>query len=266
MLRVKELSWAITALFLLAALYIYGIRVFGSHGFPPGLADAGSGQASTQATATATTPTTQASAVTTTSTTKALATTQDQTDMRKLRELMAVSPKVSAALLTRADTRMDATIKLFDRNAAELGDERVAALLASRFGVSAKALTKEHKKLHTSWGQLMIARRLAASCGNPQVTPQMLLRMKAHGMGWGRIASRLGLSVGSAVKSVRVEGRVANGLARSCGSRVHVRGIRGGMSHTMRMHGEMHGEMHGGMHAGLGHLNRGVRLGKVKIK
>jgi hypothetical protein len=258
MLRVKELSWAITALFLLAALYIYGIRVFGSHGFAPGLTGAGSGQASTQATAT--TPTTQASATTTTSTTKTFATTQDRTAMTKQRELMAVSPKVSAELLTRADTRMEATIKRFDRNAAELGDARVAALLASRFGVSANALTKEHKKLHTSWGQLMIARRLAASCGNPSVTPQLLLQMKAHGMGWGRIASRLGLSVGSAVKSVKVEGRVANGLARSVasGSRLQVGGVRGGMSNTMGMRG--------GMHAGLGHFNRGIGLGRVKIK
>ena len=97
MLRVKELSWAITALFLLAALYIYGIRVFGSQGFAPGLTGAGSGQASTQAAGTATTPTAQASATTTTSTTKTFGTTQDRNDMTKQREIMAVSPKVSSS-------------------------------------------------------------------------------------------------------------------------------------------------------------------------
>ncbi len=263
MLRVKELTWAITALLLLAALYIYCIRVFGGQGFAPGLTGAGSGQASAQATATPTPATTQASAKatpTTTSATKTFASTQQQTDMMKLLALMAVTPKVSPALLTRVDSRMESMVKLFDRNAAKLGDARVAALLASRFDVSAKALTKEHKKLHTSWGQLMIARRLAASCGDRRVTPELLLRMKAHGMGWGRIASGLGLSVGSAVKSVKIEARVANGLARSVGgvSPMQVGGVRGGMQHTMGMGA--------GMNAGLGHMHPGLGLGRLKIK
>jgi hypothetical protein len=271
MSRLKDLSWVLAALLLLGALYIYGIRALGGAGFAQGPSVAGSGQASTQTSATVSTTTPASSDVSTPKSTpaaqlssKASATTT-QTDIQKLRVLMAQSPKISAALLTRADTKMQTSVRLFDRNAEKLGDAWVAAWLASRLGKSPKALTREHNKLHTSWGQLMIAHRLAASCGNPWVTPGLLLQMKANGMGWGRIAAGLGLRLGSCVKSVGVEARVANGFTRAGarGAQMRVGGVRGGMSARVGLGAGMHAGMHPGrgLGHGMGHRMR-VKLGK----
>ena len=109
---------------------------------------------------------------------------------------------------------------------------------------------------HFSW--CVSAMRAANS--KTGVTAEQLLQIKGEGMGWGKIASGLGLRLGSVVSSVKAEGQVASGLAKPDGrvSRMAGEGARAGLSGNSGVHAGI-GAGHVSAGAGLG---AGVKVGK----
>ncbi len=232
MSRLKHVSWVVTA-GLLAAGVAYGQTVEGT------------GQATSQ---TGTTTNTQGTQVS--STTSADASAAAQVDMQKLREnIEKKSARISTEARARAESQIEATAKHVDETADKGGEANVAQRLGAEFGMSAQAMTDEHTKLGASWGQLMIAHAIAAN-SKTGVSAEQLLEMKRDGMGWGKIASGLGLRLGSVVSSVKAEGQVATGVAKADGR-------------VSRMQGEGARSVAAGVHTGLGvgHGNAGAGLG-----
>src|SRR5207244_1169896 len=118
---------------------------------------------------------------------------------------------VSAAARAKAEARLEASAKRADDEAKATGDAKVAARLATEFGMTAEALMAEKNDLSTSWGQLMIAHSLAAN-SKTDLTVAQLIQLRGE-MGWGQIAAGLGLKLGETVSAVRAESKVATGTA-----------------------------------------------------
>jgi len=243
MSRLKHLSWVLTAGLLTA-------------GVAHGQTAQTSGQATSQTGATTNNPSTQVSSETS-------ADASAQVDMQKLRDdVEKKSSKVSAAARARAEAQLEATSKQVEVTAEKHGEATVAERLGAEFGMSAQALTEERAKLNASWGQLMIAHTIAAN-SKSGVTAEQLIEMKRdNNMGWGKIASGLGLRLGSVISSVKAEGQVATGLAKPDGhvSPIRGEGARGGVAANAGIHGGLgNGNTNAG--AGLG-AGVGVKVGK----
>ena len=115
----------------------------------------------------------------------------------------------------KAEAKLDAAARKIDA-AAEKAESQVASRLAGEIGVTAEALVEQKAALGTSWGALTIAHALEANAAAGW-TVEELLALRADGMGWGTIAAGLGLELGSAVKAIDAETRVALGQARADG-------------------------------------------------
>lgn len=138
--------------------------------------------------------------------------------------------KVPVKAQAKAETQLQATAGKVDASAAAQGNTVVAGRLAAEFGMTTAALLAEKEALGASWGQLMIAHALVANA-TANVTVEQLIAMHEDGLGWGRIAAGLGFDLGSAVRSVNAEARVAQGLARADGrvSAMRGEGARAGL-------------------------------------
>jgi hypothetical protein len=157
--------------------------------------------------------------------------------------------KVSVAAREHAQTELESSAKRVD-DAATHGEAEVSARLGGDLDMSAAALTAERTQLDASWGQLMIAHELAA---NAKTTTSVadLIALHAGGMGWGEIAAGMGFDLGSVVRGVHAESRVATGEAKGSG-------------HMAVLHGEgARAGLDAGAHlgAGVGHAKVGAGLG-----
>jgi hypothetical protein len=126
------------------------------------------------------------------------------------------SAKVSSQQRAQADNNLMATARKVDHGAAKAGETAVATRLATEFGLAPEDLINERTKYKTGWGELVIAHTLAASMQGG-MTADQLYGLRKSGMGWGKIAAGLGLSLQQTVSAVSAEGQVALGLAKPDG-------------------------------------------------
>lgn len=138
-----------------------------------------------------------------------------QADAR-LQTILNRGRKVSAKTVESTDKKLAASTRKVDAQAASKGDATVAGRLATEFGTTADALDAERTQYQTGWGDLMIAHTLMAN-SKDGVTMDELFQMRSENVGWGRIASGLGLKLGSVVSATRAESRVALGLSKPSG-------------------------------------------------
>jgi len=222
-----------------------------------GQTTAAGGQATGQAGSTVNTQSTQIS-----SEASATAEARAQADLQKLREGIEKKPaKASAEARARAEAQLEATAKQVDAAVQKHGEANDAERLAGEFRVSAQALTAERAQLDATWGQLMIAHTIAAN-SKTEVTAQQLLALKNEGMGWGKVASGLGLRLASVVSSVKAEGMVASGLAKADGRVAAMRG-EGARTGANASVGVQAGVNTGQATAGAGiDVGAGVKVGK----
>lgn len=138
--------------------------------------------------------------------------------------------KVSTEARQRTDTKLAASAKLVDQQAAK-APKGITERLAAEFSLSPADLVAEQQSLGASWGQLMIAHTVAANT-NVGVTVAQLFAMRQDGMGWGQIAAGLDLTLGEVVSAVNAESGVALGRSNADGkvAIIHGPGSRAGVS------------------------------------
>jgi len=120
-----------------------------------------------------------------------------------------------------ANKNLVTVTKQIDDSAAKDGDTAVATRLASDLGVSSETLVAERSKYGAGWGDLTIAHTLAANA-TQGATVDQVLQMHTEGIGWGGIASSLGLNVGGVVGAVKEEGKVVAGTAKPDGKAARI--------------------------------------------
>jgi len=111
--------------------------------------------------------------------------------------------------------------KTIDDQAAKDGDTAVATRLASDLGVSSETLVAERTKYGAGWGDITIAHTLAANA-TQGATVDQIYQMHTEGIGWGGIASSLGLNLGSVVSATKEEGKVVAGTAKPDGKAARI--------------------------------------------
>lgn len=178
---------------------------------------------------------------------------------RAKNRLETQAAKVSTGARAKADAQLEAVAKSVDDN-AEKGGEVVAGHLAAEFGTTAQAIEGEQGQLNASWGNLMIAHTLSMNA-KTDVTVAQLVEMHQDGMGWGQIAAGIGFELGSVMRGVKAEGRVALGQAKADGhaAMIHGEGAKAGLSLGANSQvGTQPGKL--GVGAGVG-ATTGIKLG-----
>ena len=168
--------------------------------------------------------------------------------------------KVSTEARQRAETRLEASSKLVDQQAAK-SPKGISERMAAEFNLSAEELMAEQKSLGAPWGQLLIAHTLSANASN-DVSVAQLFAMRQDGMGWGQIAAGLDLVLRDVVSAVNVESGVALGRTAADGkvAVIYGPGSRAGVGAGARAGAAMGTE---GKSAAAGGLDSGA---EVKIK
>jgi len=105
--------------------------------------------------------------------------------------------------------------KQMDDMAAKDGDTAVATRLAGDFGVTTETLVAYRSKYGAGWGDLTIGYTLVANAQG--VTPDQAFRMHSEGIGWGEIASSMGLNLGQVESATKEEGKVVAGTSKPDG-------------------------------------------------
>jgi colicin import membrane protein len=166
--------------------------------------------------------------------------------------------KVSAKSRADAEAKLKAEADKVEGEAQGEGEAKVAARLASEFGMTAQALMDERQQLDASWGNLMIAHTLEANA-KTDLTVEQMMALHAEGTGWGQIAAGLGLKLGECVSAVQSEGRVASGRSRADGrvAVIHGEGARAGLNAGL-------GLGHGRADVGAG-AAAGVKVPKIGV-
>ncbi|MEO6463794.1 MAG: hypothetical protein ABIP29_12040, partial [Candidatus Eisenbacteria bacterium] len=137
-------------------------------------------------------------------------------DLAAAREkLEQKAEQVSTRAQEKADAKLEAAAKKIDEAAAR-AESKVAGRLAGELDVEAKVLLEQKAELGASWGELMIAHSLEQNAA-AEWSVEQLVTLHHSGMGWGRIAAGLGFELGSAVRAIDAEARVATGQARADG-------------------------------------------------
>jgi len=122
----------------------------------------------------------------------------------------------SGSQVSGVNKNLTAVSKSIDDMAAKDGDTAVATRLASDLGVSSESLVSERSKYGAGWGDITIAHTLAANA-TQGATVDQVFQMHTEGIGWGGIASSLGLNLGGVVSAAKEEGKVVGGTAKPDG-------------------------------------------------
>lgn len=117
--------------------------------------------------------------------------------------------------VTALNKNLTVVSKQIDDLAAKDGDTAVATRLAGEFGVTSETLVAYRSKYGAGWGDLTIGYTLVANAQG--VTPDQAFQMHSEGIGWGGIASSMGLSLGQVVSATKEEGKVVAGTAKPDG-------------------------------------------------
>lgn len=120
---------------------------------------------------------------------------------------------------TDIDKRIGATVTRVNSDASTKGQTKIAAKLASAFGLTSDALLELKAEYGLSWGELVVAHTLLAN-SIVKVDLVDLASLRSDGLSWGAIAFGLRFHLEDLEEAIRAEGRVATGLSKTNGPAV----------------------------------------------
>jgi hypothetical protein len=144
------------------------------------------------------------------STTEAQSVSADLSEIRDRAEAMPIDSRMDI------DKRIDLTVARVNRDASAKGQTKVAARLASAFGLPSDALLELKAEYGLSWGELVVAHTLLAN-SSVKVALVDLASLRSDGLSWGAIAFGLRFHMEDLEEAIKAEGRVATGLSKGIG-------------------------------------------------
>ncbi len=114
------------------------------------------------------------------------------------------------------DKRIEAMVKRVNGDVLVTGQTKVAAKLASEFGLTSDALLELKGDYGFSWGELVVAHTLLVD-SDVKVDLLDLESFRLDGLSWGAIAYGLRFHMEDLEEKIKAEGRIATGLSKTNG-------------------------------------------------
>jgi hypothetical protein len=100
-----------------------------------------------------------------------------------------------------------------NRDVVTTGQVKIAAKLASEFGITIDNLLDVKSDRGFSWGELVVARTLLSG-SERAISLDDLGSLRAEGLTWGALAYALGFHLEDLEDAIRAQGRIATGLSK----------------------------------------------------